>query len=246
MATKITSKKPKNTGLKDSNRFGSKFKYILSRMIVWFFGLSVFLVVIFKFLPVPFTPLMVIRVVENAIDGKEIYFSHDWEPLKDISNNLQKAVIASEDGTFLTHHGFDFTAMQKAFKNNENGRRIKGGSTISQQTAKNVFLWQGRSYVRKAFEAYFTVLIELIWGKERIMEVYLNSIEMGNGVYGAQAATQHWYGKNASSLTKMQAAGIAAILPNPRKYSATRSSSYINNRKAKIVRVMRHIGKIEY
>lgn len=242
----MATKNPKSTVSKGSRSFGAKLKYILSRLIVWFFGLSILSVVIFKFVPVPFTPLMAIRVIENAIDGKEIYFSHDWEPLEDISNNLQKAVIASEDGTFLSHHGFDFAAMQKAFKNNERGQRIKGGSTISQQTAKNVFLWQGRSYVRKGLEAYFTVLIELIWGKERIMEVYLNSIEMGNGVYGAQAATQHWYRKDASSLTKIQAAGIAAILPNPRKYSATSSSTYINNRKAKIVRVMRHIRKIEY
>ncbi len=246
MATKITSKKTKSTLPKGTESFSTKLKHILFRLIVWFFGLSIGSVIVFKFVPVPFTPLMAIRVIENKIVGKEIYFSHDWEPIENISNNLQKAVIASEDGTFLSHHGFDFTAMQKAFKNNERGRRIKGGSTISQQTAKNVFLWQGRSYIRKGLEAYFTVLIELIWGKERIMEVYLNSIEMGNGVYGAQAATEHWYRTDASSLTKTQAAGIAAILPNPRKYSATSSSSYINNRKSKIVRVMRHIGKIEY
>jgi monofunctional biosynthetic peptidoglycan transglycosylase len=136
--------------------------------------------------------------------------------------------------------------MQKAFKSNQKGKRLKGGSTISQQTAKNVFLWQGRSYLRKGLEAYFTVLIELIWGKERIMEVYLNSIEMGNGVYGAEAAAQHWYRKSAADLTKQEAAGIAAILPNPRKYKATNSSSYIQRRKGKIVRVMNHIGKIEY
>jgi monofunctional biosynthetic peptidoglycan transglycosylase len=246
MATKITSKKAKQPAKKDSGTFMSKVKRFLFKAMLWFFGLSVFFVVLYKFVPVPFTPLMVIRVVENKLAGKEIYFSHDWESIENISNNLQKAVIASEDGTFLTHNGFDFTAMQKAYKNNERGRRIKGGSTISQQTAKNVFLWQGRSYLRKGLEAYFTVLIELIWGKERIMEVYLNSIEMGNGVYGAQAATEHWYRKDASSLTPIQAAGIAAILPNPRKYSATSSSSYINNRKAKIVRVMRHIGKIKY
>ncbi len=246
MATKITSKKPKNTLSNGNGSFKSKIKYILFRSIAWFFGLSIVSVIIFKFVPVPFTPLMVIRVIENKLAGKEIYFSHDWEPIEHISTNLQKAVIASEDGTFLSHHGFDFTAMQKAFKNNERGRRIKGGSTISQQTAKNVFLWQGRSYIRKGLEAYFTVLIELIWGKERIMEVYLNSIEMGDGVYGAQAATEHWYRKDASSLTKTQAAGIAAILPNPRKYSATSSSSYINNRKTKIVRLMRYVGKIEY
>jgi monofunctional biosynthetic peptidoglycan transglycosylase len=246
MATKITAKKPKSSSKKDSGTFRSKVTRFLFKSLLWFFGLSIFFVVLFKFVPVPFTPLMAIRVVENKLAGKENYFDHDWEPIENISTNLQKAVIASEDGTFLTHNGFDFTAMQKAYKSNERGRRIKGGSTISQQTAKNVFLWQGRSYLRKGLEAYFTVLIELIWGKERIMEVYLNSIEMGNGVYGAQAATRHWYRKDAASLTKMQAAGIAAILPNPRKYSATSSSSYINKRKAKIVRIMRHIGKIEY
>jgi len=246
MATRITSKKPKSSSKKNTGTFMSKVGRFLFKAMLWFFGLSIFFVVLFKFVPVPFTPLMVIRAVENKLAGKENYFSHDWEPIENISNNLQKAVIASEDGTFLVHNGFDFTAMQKAYKNNERGRRIKGGSTISQQTAKNVFLWHGRSYLRKGLEAYFTVLIELIWGKERIMEVYLNSIEMGNGVYGAQAATQHWYGKNCSSLTKMQAAGIAAILPNPRKYSATRSSSYINKRKARIVRIMGYIGKIEY
>jgi monofunctional biosynthetic peptidoglycan transglycosylase len=155
-------------------------------------------------------------------------------------------VIASEDGNFLTHNGFDFTAMQKAFENNNKGKKLKGGSTISQQTAKNVFLWQGRSYIRKGLEAYFTVLIELIWGKERIMEVYLNSIEMGKGVYGAQAATQHWYQKDATSLTPREAAGIAAILPNPRKFKASNSSSYISRRKEKIMRVMRQTGTIVY
>lgn len=246
MATKISSKKNTAPPQKNSGAFWNKLSRFLVKALLWFFGTSIFFVLIFKFVPVWFTPLMVIRAVENKMDGKEIYFSHDWEPLANISTNLQKAVIASEDGTFLTHHGFDFTAMQKAYKNNERGRRIKGGSTISQQTAKNVFLWQGRSYLRKGLEAYFTVLIELVWGKERIMEVYLNSIEMGNGVYGAQAATQHWYRKDAGSLTKIQAAGIAAILPNPRKYAATSSSSYINNRKSKIVRLMRYVGKIEY
>ncbi len=246
MATKITSKKPKPSAKKQSGSFMSKVTPFLFKAFLWFLGISIFFVVLFKFVPVPFTPLMVIRVIENKSAGKENYFSHDWEPLENISVNLQKAVIASEDGTFLVHNGFDFRAMQKAYKSNERGRRIKGGSTISQQTAKNVFLWQGRSYLRKGLEAYFTVLIELIWGKERIMEVYLNSIEMGNGVYGAQAAAEHWYRKDASNLTPKQAAGIAAILPNPRKYSATSSSSYINNRKSKIVRVMRHIGKIKY
>jgi monofunctional biosynthetic peptidoglycan transglycosylase len=239
---KATTGKGKNKNVS----FKTKLYRFLTRILLWFFGVSIFLVVFFKFVPVPFTPLMLVRSIENNAAGKENFFSHDWEPIENISNNLQKAVIVSEDGTFLTHNGFDFTAMQKAFKDNQLGLRIKGGSTISQQTAKNVFLWQGRSYFRKGLEAYFTVLIELIWGKKRIIEVYLNSIEMGDGVYGAQAATQHWYQKDAKSLTKIQAAGIAAILPNPRRYSATNSSSYINTRKEKIVKVMVNTGTISY
>ncbi|AOW08506.1 monofunctional biosynthetic peptidoglycan transglycosylase [Flavobacterium gilvum] len=247
MATKITPKKTTRKPAKKAKKgfIAIVFSFLL-KIFLWFFPISIAFVVLFKFVPVPLTPLMVIRYFENKAAGKEIHFSHDWEPIENISMNLQKAVIASEDGTFLTHNGFDFIAMQKAYKNNERGRKIKGGSTISQQTAKNVFLWQGRSYLRKGLEAYFTVLIEVIWGKKRIMEVYLNSIEMGDGVYGAYAATEHWYRKDASNLTLQQAAGIAAILPNPRKYKATSSSSYINRRKDKIVSVMKHIGKIEY
>lgn len=223
-----------------------KILNFIKKTLLWFFAISILSVIIFKWVPVTITPLMVIRVVESKFEDSETIFSHDWEPLENISPNLQKAVIASEDGNFLKHSGFDFDAMQKAFKNNKKGKRIKGGSTISQQTAKNVFLWQGRSYLRKGLEAYFTVLIELIWGKERIMEVYLNSIEMGNGVYGAKEAATHWYSTTAKDLTPQQAAGIAAILPNPRKFKASNSSSYINRRKAKIQRVMRQIGKIEY
>ena len=215
-------------------------------LFLWFVGLSILSVIIFKWLPVPITPLMITRAVEHKLDGKDMVCSHDWEPLENISINMQKAVIASEDGNFLTHHGFDFDAIQKAMKDNEKGKKLKGGSTISQQTAKNVFLWQGRSYVRKGLEAYFTVLIELIWGKERIMEVYLNSIEMGDGVYGAEAAAQYWYRKNAADLTKREAAGIAAILPNPRRFSATNSSSYINRKKGRIVKLMNYVGRLDY
>ena len=218
----------------------------VKKAMLWFFAISILLVVVFKWVPIPYTPLMAIRALENKWEGKDAVLSHDWVSLEEISPNLQKAVIASEDGNFLNHHGFDFQAMQKAFKNNKKGKRIKGGSTISQQTAKNVFLWQGRSYIRKGLEAYFTVLIELIWGKERIMEVYLNSIEMGKGVYGAEEASKHWYRKSAVNLTKREAAGIAAILPNPLKYKATNSSSYIERRKDKILRNMRHVGKLEY
>lgn len=247
MATKITSKATNRKPVKKQSKgFMATLRIIVFKLILWFLGISLFLVVFFKFVPIPFTPLMIMRAIENKAAGKQVFFSHNWEPLDKISMNLQKAVIASEDGLFLKHNGFDFNAMKKAYKSNERGRRIKGGSTISQQTAKNVFLWQGRSYIRKGLEAYFTVLIELIWGKERIMEVYLNSIEMGDGVYGAQAAAEHWYRKDAADLTPRQAAGIAAILPSPRKYTATSSSSYVNKRKNKIVRVMRTVGKIEY
>lgn len=217
------------------------FRFLL-KVTVWFFGISIFLVILYKFVPVPFTPLMVIRAIEQKKEGKEMICSHDWVPLEEISPNLQKAVIASEDGTFLTHNGFNFEAIEKAMKDNEKGKKLKGGSTISQQTAKNVFLWQGRSYFRKGLEAYFTVLIELVWGKERIMEVYLNSIEMGNGVYGAQEASRVWYRKDAKNLTRREAAGIAAILPNPRKYKASNSSSYINKRKTLI---SKYIGYVD-
>jgi monofunctional biosynthetic peptidoglycan transglycosylase len=247
MATKITPRKPiKKPIKKESSSFMRVLSRFLFKVVLWFFGISLFFVVLYKFVPVPFTPLMVTRAIKNISDGRENAFNHDWEPIENISVNLQKAVIASEDGSFLVHNGFDFKAMQKAYKSNERGRRIKGGSTISQQTAKNVFLWQGRSYFRKGLEAYFTVLIEFIWGKERIMEVYLNSIEMGNGVYGAQGAAKYWYRKDAEDLTPIQAAGIAAILPSPRRFTATSSSSYINNRKTKIMRVMRTVGKIKY
>jgi monofunctional biosynthetic peptidoglycan transglycosylase len=223
-----------------------KIKRFLFKTMLWFFGISIFFVVLFKWVPVPMTPLMVIRMVEQKMDGKAMKCSHNWVPMESIAVNLQKAVIASEDGTFLTHYGFDFDAMQKAFKNNEKGKKLKGGSTISQQTAKNIFLWQGRSYLRKGLEAYFTVLIELIWGKERIMEVYLNSIEMGDGVYGVQAASEFWYKKSADELSKREAAGIAAILPNPRKFKASNSTSYIETRKGKIVKRIRYIGKLDY
>jgi len=224
---------------------GKKILQFLIKCALWFLGISVFFVILFKFVPVPFTPLMVIRSMEQKKAGKETVCKHDWVPIEDISKNLQKAVIASEDGTFLSHNGFDFTAMQKAFKNNSKGKKLKGGSTISQQTAKNVFLWQGRSYLRKALEAYFTALIEIFWGKERIMEVYLNSIEMGDGVYGVEEASQYWYKKSALNVSKREAAGIAAILPNPRKFKASHSSSYIERRKGRIMKHMNYV-KLDY
>lgn len=232
MAINKTTIKPKSTGKKG---FFSHIMRFFWKLIIWFNIVSLFFVVLYKFVPVPYTPLMVIRYFENKSAGKNIETKHHWVPLENISKNLQKAVIASEDGRFFEHYGLDFSAMQKAAVGNFKGKKLKGGSTITQQTAKNVFLWQGRSYFRKALEAYYTVLIELIWGKERILEVYLNSIEMGDGIYGAEAATQHWYKRDCKSLTRMQAAGIAAILPNPRRFSPN-GSAYISRKQCKIAR----------
>ncbi len=223
-----------------------KILKFIGKLILYFFGISIGLVILFKFVPVPFTPLMFIRSVEKIGTDEKIIWKHDWVSIDEMSINIQKAVIASEDGKFTSHNGFDIKAIQKAYTNNQKGKKIKGGSTISQQTAKNVFLWPGRSYIRKGLEAYFTVLIELIWGKERIMEVYLNSIEMGNGIYGIEAASQHWFNKPAKNLTKNEAAAIAAILPNPRKFKAENGSNYIERRKNAIKRQMNFYNNPDY
>lgn len=215
---------------------------ILLRTFLLLVILSLVTVVIYRWVPVPLTPLMVIRCVEQKSDGKSMVLKHDWVPMDRISPKLQLAVVCSEDQNYLKHYGFDWGAIEKARKSNEAGKQIRGGSTISQQTAKNVFLWPGRSYVRKGLEAYFTLLIETCWSKERIMEVYLNSIEMGNGVYGAEAAAQHWFKKQAKDLSKDDCAAIASILPNPVKYSANPPSSYVSKRKAWIKQQMSFWG----
>lgn len=221
------------------------FKFI-GKLILYFFGINIGLVILFKFVPVPFTPLMFIRTFEQIGSNDKVVWKHDWVSIDEMGTSIQKAVIASEDGKFTTHNGFDVKAIEKAYKNNQKGRKVKGGSTISQQTAKNVFLWPSRSYLRKGLEAYFTVLIEVVWGKERIMEVYLNSIEMGNGIYGIEAASQHWFNKSAKNLTKAEAAAIAAILPNPRVYKAKNGSRYIERRKNAIKRQMNFYNSPNY
>ncbi|MEZ4853112.1 monofunctional biosynthetic peptidoglycan transglycosylase [Flavobacterium sp.] len=227
-----------------TNFFKRTFRLIW-KVFIWFNIISIGFVLLYKFVPVPFTPLMAIRAIEQKMEGKEMTCSHDWVSIDKISPNLQKAVIASEDGKFLEHNGFDFESMQKAFEKNQKGKKIRGGSTISQQTAKNVFLWPGRSYIRKGFEAYFTLLIEVFWSKKRIMEVYLNSIEMGKGVYGAEAASQHWYHKSAQNLSRNEAAGLAVILPNPRKYNPVNPGPYIRKRKATITKYIGYT-KLDY
>jgi monofunctional glycosyltransferase len=216
------------------------FFKILLKLVLWFFAFTILMVVLFKWVPVPYTPLMAIRYFENPEEN----IQHRWVPFEEISNNLKLAVIGSEDQNFPLHNGFDMKAIEKAMEDNKQGKRVRGASTISQQTAKNVFLWPQRSWLRKGFEVYFTFLIEAIWGKERILEVYLNSIEMGKGVYGADAASQFWFNKSAANLSAYEAAAIAAILPNPRQYRANPASNYIEGRKAWIVRQMNNMGPI--
>lgn len=214
------------------------FKFIF-KVFLWFIGLTVLWVVAYKFVPVPYTPLMAIR----SFEGDAKYETrHNWVSIKEISPYLQLAVICAEDQTFLSHSGFDREAIEKALENNEKGKTLRGGSTISQQTAKNAFLWPQRTWVRKGLEAYFTLLIETIWGKERILEVYLNSIEMGNGVFGAEAASHYWFGKSAAKLSTENAAAIAAILPNPQRYKANPPGPYVARRTQWIVRQMRYFG----
>ena len=211
-----------------------------------FFASTILSVVALRFIPVVVTPLMLIRCYQQVKAGDELKLSHDWEPLTNISKDLPIAVMASEDAKFLDHHGFDYQAIEHAAKRNSqhHEKRKLGASTISQQTAKNVFLWPGRSWVRKGFEVYFTALIELMWPKERIMEVYLNSIEMGNGIYGAQAVAEEHFNTDAKDLTKAQCALIAATLPNPRKFSSKNPSAYMLKRQKRILREMKYVERM--
>jgi monofunctional biosynthetic peptidoglycan transglycosylase len=214
-------------------RAGKKKRGLLATLFLWLFGLVVVFpvcwVLAYRFVPPPMTSLMAIRFFEGR--GMD----YRWRPLDQISPTLAQAAIASEDAHFCSHHGFDFTAMEKAMAHNDRRpNRIRGGSTISQQTAKNVFLWPDRTYVRKALEAYFTVLIEALWGKKRIMEVYLNVVEMGSGVYGAEAASQVDFGHSARRMSTSEAARLVAILPNPLKYNATQPGRYVQRRAGRV------------
>ncbi len=177
-------------------------------------------------------PSMTLLMMQQKLKGQGL--DYRWRSLDEISPRLVAAAIAAEDARFCSHPGFDFEAIEQAMKANEQGRRMRGGSTISQQTAKNVFLWPGRDWVRKGLEAGYTVLIETVWGKRRIMEVYLNVAEMGPGIYGAEAAAQHWFGKSASDLSSREAARLAAILPSPRRYNAGSPGPYVRRRASRI------------
>lgn len=212
-------------------------------MLALFFGTTILAVVVLRFIPVWITPLMVIRCCQQVSEGKDLRMVHHWVPLDKISPSLPVAVIASEDANFLRHHGFDYKAIEHAAERNRKHpeKRKLGASTISQQTAKNVFLWPGRSWVRKGFEVYFTTLIELLWSKQRIMEVYLNSIEMGDGIYGADAVAMEHFHTDALNLTRSQCALIAVTLPNPRRFSSKNPSAYMLKRQARIEREMKYV-----
>ncbi|MBR5465820.1 MAG: monofunctional biosynthetic peptidoglycan transglycosylase [Bacteroidaceae bacterium] len=210
-----------------------------------FFVSSILAVVVYKWLPVPVTPLMLIRCCQQMARGEKIRLKHHWVSMEDgMPPDLALAVVASEDQRFMTHHGFDFEAISMAWDERVDGKRRRGASTISQQTAKNVFLWPGGGCFRKGLEVYFTILIELVWGKERILEVYLNSIEMGDGIYGADAVAWQHFGREAKRLTRANCALIAATLPNPLKFSSKNPSRYMLKRQTKILREMRNLGSI--
>lgn len=218
-----------------------KIQLWLRWLVIFFFASSIGMVLIYRFLPVYVTPLMIIRCGQQVGRGEQLRLRHHWVPLDEMSIYMPVAVIASEDQRFMEHKGFDFDAIEKAIDENRKGKRQRGASTITQQTAKNVFLWHGHSWVRKGLEAYFTFLIELCWSKQRIMEVYLNSIEMGDGIYGAEAVAQWHFHCTAAQLTRPQCALIAATLPNPLRFSSKNPSNYMLKRQTWIMRQMKHI-----
>lgn len=215
---------------------------ILLKCFLAFLVFSVSLVVIYRFVNPTVTPLMIVRAFEQLGDSdRELRIQRQWTDFEDIPNSMKRAVIASEDQRFVEHSGFDLKAIDKAMKYNEKhqGRKVRGASTISQQTAKNVFLWPARSWLRKALEVYFTLLIEVFWSKERILEVYLNIIEFGDGIYGVSAASEHYYKKDVSGMNRDQSAMLAACIPAPLTWSPIKPNNRVLRRKAFILRYMK-------
>ncbi|MCU0431358.1 MAG: monofunctional biosynthetic peptidoglycan transglycosylase [Cytophagaceae bacterium] len=214
----------------------------LRKVLIYFFVSTILVAIAYRFFNPPITYLMLQRLVEQKWKGKEMRLRKTWVKIEDQSPYLPKAVIASEDQRFVEHHGFDFESIQKAYEYNQKHKHKIGASTITQQVAKNVFLWPGRSWIRKGLEAYFTLLIELFWDKKRILEVYLNVIEMGDGIYGAEAASRAYYKRGCDKLSKQQAAGIAAILPSPLKWSASKPGPRV---KSRILWISRELDQVQ-
>lgn len=228
--------------VKPSANWKSVAARIFLKSVLYFVAISVIWVTVLKFVPVWFTPFMMVRKIEAIADGRKSKIYSDWTPIEDMSKEAPLSVVASEDQLFPQHWGFDFKSMNNAFKSNLRGRKIRGASTITQQVAKNVFLWQNRDYLRKGLEVYFSLLIELIWGKERILEVYLNVAETGNMTFGYEAASQRFFNKSSGSLTRTEAARIAAVLPSPLRFSVKNPSAYTQRRTQQIARQMRMLG----
>jgi monofunctional biosynthetic peptidoglycan transglycosylase len=222
------------------------FLRIFKLLFILFVGMSLFGVILFRFVNPPFTWLMLERGFERKAAGKDWKIDKQWKSFDEISDPMKRAAVAAEDQSFLENHGFDFQAIEKAIKKNAHSKKLIGGSTISQQTAKNVFLWPGRSFIRKGFETWFTLLMEIFWSKKRIMEVYLNVIETGDGIYGVEAASQAYFHKPASQLNNQQSAAIAVIFPSPLKWSATHPTRYLRHRQYLIMKNMRRLGELEF
>lgn len=221
------------------------FRKLLS-LIKYLTILALSLVLLFAFVPVPLTGVMIERHIQACWNHNSSYqLRHNWVPFEQISGAMKQAVVAAEDQKFPDHYGFDTEAIEKALVYNSKGRKVRGASTISQQTAKNVFLWTGRSWFRKGLELVFTGLIELAWGKERILEVYLNSVEFGPGIFGVEAAAQKFFKRPASQLNRHQAALLAAVLPNPLRFKVQDPSPYVYKRQQWILKQMRQLAPVE-
>lgn len=212
-----------------------RFLKLFATIVLGFFVLSSLIVLVYRFVPVPYTPLMFWKSASSVFSKEKIGIEKKWVPLSLISSSMQRSVIRAEDAKFYIHHGFDFDAIHAAIKYNKTHKKQKGASTISQQTAKNVFLWPSRTWLRKGMEVYFTVMIEALWSKDRILEVYLNVIELGPGVYGVEAAANKYFHKKAKNLSNSEASLIAAVLPNPIKFKINRPSAYVLRRQRKIM-----------
>jgi monofunctional biosynthetic peptidoglycan transglycosylase len=237
----------KRTTKSKSSKFNLyKLKVTVGKVVLYFVLVSILWVLTYRFINPPVTLLMIMRNIERKSDGKSFKTEKKWVDFKDISDNMKRAAIAGEDQKFLYHIGFDIKAIGNAYHANKaDSTKMKGGSTISQQTAKNVFLWPGRSWIRKGFEAYFTILIEIFWSKQRILEVYLNVIEMGDGIYGAEAAAQSYYGKSCRNLNRSQAAMIAACFPNPIRWTPVHPTRFILHRHYLIMKNIRRLGLLK-
>ena len=215
---------------------------IVLKLVLILAGLSFLSVLLLRWVPPPASALMIEKRIDALVDHRNYKAEHQWVSWDHMSKSAALAVIAAEDQNFTSHHGFDFGSIEKAIDAHDRGKRLRGASTISQQTVKNLFLWPGRSLIRKGFEAYFTILIELAWPKRRILEVYLNIVEFGDGIYGIEAASQRYFKKPALQLTSRETALLAAVLPNPIRFKANNPSAYVNERRDWILSQMSNLG----